>query len=400
MLERRSPSTGVHALSRRSFLRSAVLLSGATALLAACAPSAPPPTAAPAKPAEAPKPTTVPAASPAAAAASPSPAAASPVAAPAATTAPSPAAAAPSTVASPSPSPAAALPAPKPLVISGPGSAATPLKMAFVPSADSQKVLGNGQPLADLLTRFTGLTFQVSVPTSYAAVIEAMGANNVDIGWLAPFAFVLAHDKFGAEVILASVRGGSKTYTGQIITQADSGINDLAGLKGKKFAFVDPGSASGFLYPNALLAQNGIDYKTYFSETVFAGGHDKVVIAVYNKQVDGGATFGDSVEGQVTDARTTVVGTLPDVMTKLKVIAKTNPIPNDTVSVRKGLDASLVSLVRDGLLDVSKTDDGKKLLAALYNINGLATAEDKEYDSVRTAAKVLNLNLEQELAPR
>jgi len=272
--------------------------------------------------------------------------------------------------------------------------------MAFVPSADSQKVLGSGQPLADLLTRFTGLTFQVSVPTSYAAVIEAMGSNNVDIGWLAPFAYVLARDKFGAEVILASVRGGSKTYTGQIITQADSGITDLAGLKGKKFAFVDPGSASGFLYPNALLAQNGIDYKTYFSETVFAGGHDKVVIAVYNKQTDGGATFGDSVEGQVTDARTLVTNTIPDVMSKVKVIAKTSPIPNDTVSVRKGLDASLVSQIREGLLGVSQTDDGKKLLAALYNINGLAAAQDNEYDSVRSAAKVLNLDLEKELAPR
>ena len=89
------------------------------------------------------------------------------------------------------------------------GSPGNPLKMAFVPSADSQKVLASGQPLADLLSQQTGLSFQVSVPTSYAAVIEAMGANNVDVGWLAPFAYVLAHDKFQSTVILSSVRGGS-----------------------------------------------------------------------------------------------------------------------------------------------------------------------------------------------
>ena len=118
-------------------------------------------------------------------------------------------------------------------------------------------------------------------------MIEAMGANNVDIGWLAPFAYILAKEKFGTEVILQRARR-QQDYTGQIITHVDSGINDLAGLKGKKFAFVDPSSASGFLYPNALLAQNGIDYKTAFFETVFADGHDKVVIAVYNKQVDAG----------------------------------------------------------------------------------------------------------------
>jgi phosphonate transport system substrate-binding protein len=280
------------------------------------------------------------------------------------------------------------------------GSPGNPLKMAFVPSADSQKVLASGQPLADLLSQQTGLSFQVSVPTSYAAVIEAMGANNVDVGWLAPFAYVLAHDKFQSTVILASVRGGSKTYTGQIIAHADSGITSISDLPGKKFAFVDPGSASGFLYPNALLAQNGIDYKTAFSETVFAGGHDKVVIAVYNKQVDAGATFGDSVEGQVTDARTNVVGTLPDVMEQVKVIGKTNPIPNDTVSVRSGLPYELVLQIQDGLLAIAATEDGKALLRTLYNINGLAIATDSEYNSVRSAASVLGLNLEQELAPR
>ena len=280
------------------------------------------------------------------------------------------------------------------------GTPGNPLKMAFVPSADSQKVLASGQPLTDLVAQQTGLSFQVSVPTSYAAVIEAMGAENVDVGWLAPFAYVLARDKFQSEVILSSVRSGSKTYTGQIIAHVDSGVNSVADLPGKKFAFVDPGSASGFLYPNALLASNGIDYKTAFQETVFAGGHDKVVIAVYNKQVDAGATFGNSVEGVETEARTLVVGTLPDVMEKVKVVGVTPPIPNDTVSVRKGLPAELVTQVRDGLVAVSQTEEGKKLLNDLYRINGLAPAEDSEYDSVRSAANVLGLNLEQELAPR
>jgi len=282
----------------------------------------------------------------------------------------------------------------------GLGTPGNPLKMAYVPSADSQKVLANGQPLADLLTQQTGLSFTVSVPTSYAAVVEAMGASNVDVGWLAPFAYVLAHDKFSSQVILASVRGGSKTYTGQVITHVDSGINYLRDLPGKKFGFVDPSSASGFLYPSALLTANGIDPKTAFSETVFAGGHDKVVIAVYNRQVDAGATFGDSVPGQTTDARTLVQSTLPDVMDKVKVIGVTDPIPNDTVSVRSGLPPEIVSQIQSGLLAVAQTDQGKQYLKDLYNINGLATAEDSEYDTVRTAANALGLNLEQELAPR
>ena len=79
------------------------------------------------------------------------------------------------------------------------GSTNNPVNMAFVPSADSQKVLASGEPLANLLTQATNLNFKVSVPTSYTTVIEAMGSGQVDVGWLAPFAYVLAHDRNGSQ---------------------------------------------------------------------------------------------------------------------------------------------------------------------------------------------------------
>jgi phosphonate transport system substrate-binding protein len=272
--------------------------------------------------------------------------------------------------------------------------------MAFVPSSDSQRVLASGEPLAALLKDATGLNFRVSVPTSYTAVIEAMGAGQIDVGWLAPFAYALARDRHGTNVQLASIRMGSKTYRSQIVVRSDSGIDNLDQLRGKRFAFVEPASASGFIFPNALLAQRNIDYRQFFSDTTFAGGHDRVIIAVYNRQVDGGATFGNSIEtGPPSDARTLLTSTLPDVMTAIRPIAQTDPIPNDTVSTRRGLEDNIVSLVRDGLLYVQGTADGQRALRDLYNINGLAPAEDRDYDSVRAAARVLNLNLEEQIAP-
>ncbi len=281
------------------------------------------------------------------------------------------------------------------------GTRERPIRMAFVPSLDAQAVLASAQPLADALNRETGLFFDVSVPTSYTAVIEAMGAGQVDVAWLATFAYVLAHDKYGVDVILTTIRQGSKTYRSQIVTRADSGIRTLADLRGKRFAFVDSASASGFLYPVALLAKNNIDYKTAFAETVNAGGHDKVIIAVYNRQVDAGATFGNSIEsGAPTDARTLVASSIPDVMEQVVPIAVTDPIPNDTVSIRRGLDPELTRRIRDGLLRLSESADGQKLLRDIYNINGLAEASDADYDSVREAARILNLDLEEQIKPR
>jgi phosphonate transport system substrate-binding protein len=125
-----------------------------------------------------------------------------------------------------------------------------------------------------------------------------------------------------------------------------------------------------------------------------------VIIAVYNRQVDGGATFGNSIEtGPPTDARTLVQGTIPDVMTAVKPIAQTDPIPNDTVSVRRGLDANLTRLIRDGLLYVQSTPQGQQTLRDLHNINGLAPADDRDYDPIRNAARALNLDLEEQIAP-
>src|SRR3984893_6025377 len=144
----------------------------------------------------------------------------------------------------------------------------------------------------------------------------------------------------------------------------------------------------------------GIDYKTFFSDTICAGGHDKSIIAVYNKQVDGGASFGNNVDnGPPTDAPTLVTSTLPDGMSVVKPIAQTDPIPNDTVSVRAGLDPALVKLLSDGLLYVQSTSDGQKALKDLYGIDGLGPGNDKDYDILRNAAKVLNLDLEQQIAP-
>ena len=264
------------------------------------------------------------------------------------------------------------------------GSAENPLRMMFVPSGDAQMILKGGEEIAQLLQKTTGLHFKTSVATSYAAVIEAMGAGKVDVGWLATFSYVLAHDKYGVELLLVVQRFGSPFYRGQIMVLADSGIQDLAGLKGKRFAFVDPASTSGHLYPKTLLLSKGVDPEHFFKKSVFAGSHNAVVLSIYKGEVDGGAAYDGS--------RSTVAKIFPDVFDKVKVIAYTKEIPNDTVSVRKKLPEDLKLIIRDGLKQISRSPGGSKVLKKLYGISGF-TDLDGLFDPVREAARLLNLNL-------
>jgi len=271
------------------------------------------------------------------------------------------------------------------------GTAANPIRMAMVPSLDTQKLVVSGERLAAMMEKETGLKYEVSVPTSYTAVITAMGAGNVDIGWLSPIPYIIAHDKYGVKVILKTVRKGSTDYYSFIIARKDTGINKLADLKGKKFAYGDPVSTSGAIYPKHLIRTSGYNPDTFFSEVMYAGAHDRVVMAVYNKQVDGGAIYGQPGD----DARNRVMTALPDVMSKTRVIAQSIPIPNDTVSLRKGLPPAIEKKIIQGLIAASKSEAGRKLLYDVGSIDGFAPAKDKDYDSVRKVAKAEHIELEQ-----
>ncbi|MDE3112692.1 MAG: phosphate/phosphite/phosphonate ABC transporter substrate-binding protein [Chloroflexota bacterium] len=274
------------------------------------------------------------------------------------------------------------------------GSFDRPIVMAFVPSQDTARITASGKAIAASLEKATALKWDVKVPTSYAATIEGMCAGQIDVAWLAPLSYVTAHQKNCANVLLASVRNDetgkpSTTYNSQIVVRSDSGIKDLAGLKGKKFAFVDPLSTSGTLFPMVQIKQQtNMEPKAFFSQTIFAGGHDKSMLAVYQGQVDGAASF--------IDARDQLEKTFPDIKQKTTRILTAGPIPNDTVSVRSGFPQDLATQIQKALLDYAKTDDGKKALKALYSIDGLATTDAKLYDPLLAAAKIAGLDLEKE----
>jgi phosphonate transport system substrate-binding protein len=292
------------------------------------------------------------------------------------------------------------------LVAAGPAPAA-PVKivMAFVPSGEARTILESGNQIAHLLEMATGYAFESFVATSYAGVIEAMGAGRADIGWLNTFSYVIAHQKYGVEVRLVTVRFDRPYYRSEIIVPTASGITTIADLRGKRFAFVDPASTSGYLFPLAALKKAGYDPAKFFGQTVFAGSHNNVVLAVYQGRVDGGAAY--------DDVRADVQKNLPDVMQKVKVIWYSSPIPNDTVSFRRDLPPDVKDKVTNALLRFSQTPAGLDALKSLYGIEALADYHllvtkykvntptlDAFYNPVRDVARYAGINLEDLIKPR
>lgn len=281
----------------------------------------------------------------------------------------------------------------------------TEIVMAFTPSSDPNALLTRATPITEYLSKESGLKIKPFITTDYTATIEAMTSKKVDVAWLAPTAYVLAKDQNDAEVVYKALRKNATTgnlddfYTSTIIIPTNSSVTKLSDLKGKRVAFVDPTSTSGYIYPVALLLKNGIDAKKDLTAT-FAGGHDAAALAVYQGNADAAATFDGAAE-QLLKER------FPDVSSKLKTLASTDPIPNDVIAFRKDLAPGAKEKLKTALKKmasdpaaVGKDSSGKETrLLAIYRWDGVTDAKDSDFDAIRNVARGLGIPLK-ELAPK
>jgi phosphonate transport system substrate-binding protein len=274
------------------------------------------------------------------------------------------------------------------------GTRSNPIKLYFTPSVDAKRITTNAKELTDFLEKETGYYFTTAVPASFIAVVEAFGTEKADIASINTFSYLMANAKYGAEARLRIVRDNDETsYKGQIITRYDSGIDSLADINGRSFAYVDPSSTSGYILPKAMFDKMGIKP----SETVFAMRHDNVVTMVYQGQVAAGATYyapPDPVTHEILDARMRVEKQFPDVEQKVKIIGFTQSIPNDPWVFRKGMDEGMKEKIIDALIKYVKTPQGGKSMYDIYDIRGLIRTKDSDYDGLRKLLEQQNIKFE------
>ena len=272
------------------------------------------------------------------------------------------------------------------------GSKENPLKVYLIPSVDAQMLKDKAEDLKIALEKETGYHVKLSVPSSYIAVVESFGTKKADVAVMNTFGYLLAHQKYGAEAKLMVTRFGRDNYSSQIITHVDSGVEKLSDLNGRKFGYVDPSSASGYLLAKDLFKRKGVK----IGQATFAQKHDSVVTMVYQRQVDGGATFfSPEKDGKIQDARRLVKTQFPDIEDKVKILTLTDSIPNDPIIFRKDLDEEVKAKVVDAFISFMNTEKGKKTFENLYLVDGLLKIDDSAYDKVRNLLKNLEQDVEE-----
>ncbi|HSM26021.1 MAG TPA: PhnD/SsuA/transferrin family substrate-binding protein [Anaerolineaceae bacterium] len=315
-------------------------------------------------------------------------------------------------------------PEPEPVVMIG--TVDNPIKVLFVPSTDANVIVTGGGLMAEALKEATGLEFEVVVPTSYAATAEEMCASPENsMGFIPATLYTIANQLCGVDVSFKAVRRGYSVYWAQILVARDSEITSLEDLNGKSWGFPDGASTSGFTVPSAWFAEQGI----VPGEQVETGGHNQSVSAVYNGEVEFSTSFYSppaKPEGEdpwevgdepdipddlidecvvddtglvcggwlVLDARANIRTEAPDVIEKVKILALTPEIPNDTLSFSPDFPADLRAEIEAALLAFAETERWDESIGSsdFYSWSGLDVAVDSDYDVIRliTAGKTLD----------
>jgi len=212
---------------------------------------------------------------------------------------------------------------------------------------------------------------------SYREVMDLLDSGRIDFAWICGYPFIEKRDPEFIQLLSVPVYAGRPLYHSFIIVHKDSPYRTIEDLEDKVFAFSDPESNSGYLFPQFLLASQGKTLEGHFRQTFFTYSHAETVEAVAEQVANGGAV--DSyIWEYLNDKRPALVG-------KTRVIQKSPAFGFPPVVARIGADPKMVQKMKDVLLGMSNDLEGKKFLAGL-KLDGFGDSPPELFDSIRDMA--------------
>ena len=262
------------------------------------------------------------------------------------------------------------------------------VRFGVEPFDTSAKLVPIYEHIGQMIGAKLGCDVKIFVTSSYNAEIEAMRNGKLEAGEFGPLGYVLAHQVAKAEAVatFADASGKPDTYWASLVTWRGSGIKTLADIKGHSFAFSDPASTSGHLFPAFGLRKGGIDPDKDIKAR-YAGSHTASFEALYNHKVDAGELNSEQLESA------TQRGHYKD--GDLVFLWKSNPIPIDPITVRGDLPEGFKKRLTEALqtLDLSSLPEADRKIMGAHGAKTVPQT-DAAFDGVRDLVKTLNIDLE------
>ena len=212
---------------------------------------------------------------------------------------------------------------------------------------------------------------------NYAGVLDALSRGTIDFAWVGPTAYVIGKEKYKLLPIAKARHLVDASYRGVFITRKGSNIQGLDDIKGKTIGFVDPESASGYLYPLFVLQRLKINPHKACAKVLFLKKHDAVLAAVLERKID----VGVCLEATLTTASD------KKLIQQLLVLGKTDEVPSDIIVCREDCPLNLREAFQKALLKrTSLAPDGKST-APDDQMPAFLPAADEDFESVRTVLK-------------
>ncbi|WP_457977572.1 putative selenate ABC transporter substrate-binding protein [Ectopseudomonas composti] len=259
--------------------------------------------------------------------------------------------------------------------------AADALKVSAIPDEAPTELLRKFKPLGAYLEQELGMKVEFVPVADYAAVVEALAADRIDMAWLGGFTFVQARLKTGNAVPLVQ-REQDAEFTSKFIT-SDPAVKSLQDLKGKTFAFGSVSSTSGSLMPRYFMLQDGINPEDFFSRVAYSGAHDATAAWVQAGKADAGV-LNASVWQKLADAGKVDTD-------KVKVFATTPTYYDYNWTVRGNLDADLQAKIKAAFLALDPAKPEQKAILDLQAASRFIETQPANYEGIEEAARAAGL---------
>jgi phosphonate transport system substrate-binding protein len=236
------------------------------------------------------------------------------------------------------------------------------------------------EPFFRHLAEAVGADYDLTVTTDWAGIATALANGNVDAAWMGPWGYVLANKEGNAKAIATVKYDGKPFYHAIIVAKPELEMPNWPGdAKGHSISFADRGSTSGWLIPTFWFQSLGIDPKTFFNYTEGAS-HAANEIAVANGRVDLATDYDRNLNSMVER------GLLKT--ETIKVVWTSEPLPNDALVVRDGLDLEMTAKLRDAALNISE-EQARSIMPAHYT--GWVAATHSSYKMIEDAGRAVGI---------